>query len=94
LATKAQKAAQKRFASHARSKNKKRMSVGPQPNAVRQLRNQENIDVVEAEIMTEGDEFIAAMRMQPCDTDTKSLMTLDQAVAEQRRAIVGRVMRS
>jgi hypothetical protein len=50
--------------------------------------------VVEAEIMTEGDEFIAAMRTQPCDTDTKSLMTLDQAVADQRRAIVRRVTRS
>lgn len=48
---------------------------------------------VEAEVvMSEGDEFIAAMRTQPDDTAGTGLMTLEDAVQAQR-AVLRRVTR-
>lgn len=42
--------------------------------------------------MSEGDEFIAAMRTQPDDTAGTGLMTLEDAVQAQR-AVLRRVTR-
>jgi hypothetical protein len=48
---------------------------------------------VKAEVMTEGDEFIAAMRTQPSEANTAgALMTLEDAVSAQR-AVIRRVVR-